>query len=86
MNGPSYARTIPVTVRIGYWLVAESFDRAMPEEHNRVMTDALADRCFAPHPSNERRLRSEGIGPPTISPGVTERTTSRLPAAHCSRR
>lgn len=38
-----------------------SFDRAMPEEHNRVLIDALADRCLAPHESNAELLRAEGI-------------------------
>jgi UDP-N-acetylglucosamine 2-epimerase (non-hydrolysing) len=39
-----------------------SFDRAMPEEHNRIVIDALADRCLAPHESNARLLRREGVG------------------------
>ena len=38
-----------------------SFDRAMPEEHNRVMIDALADRCLVPHPRNAELLRAEGV-------------------------
>jgi UDP-N-acetylglucosamine 2-epimerase (non-hydrolysing) len=38
-----------------------SFDRAMPEEHNRVLIDQLADRCLAPHPSNAGLLEREGI-------------------------
>lgn len=38
-----------------------SFDRAMPEEHNRVLIDALAERCLAPHPSNAELLEREGI-------------------------
>ncbi|QGG97111.1 UDP-N-acetylglucosamine 2-epimerase (non-hydrolyzing) [Actinomarinicola tropica] len=38
-----------------------SFDRAMPEEHNRVLIDALADRCLAPHETNARLLEAEGI-------------------------
>ena len=43
-----------------------SFDRAMPEEHNRVLIDALADRCLAPHDSNARLLEQEGIDPKRI--------------------
>lgn len=39
-----------------------SYDRAMPEEHNRVLIDALADRCLAPHIANADALRREGIG------------------------
>jgi UDP-N-acetylglucosamine 2-epimerase (non-hydrolysing) len=39
-----------------------SFDRAMPEEHNRVVTDHLADLCCAPTDINVENLASEGIG------------------------
>lgn len=39
-----------------------SYDRAMPEEHNRVLIDALSDRCLAPHPTNADILRREGVG------------------------
>ncbi len=38
-----------------------SYDRAMPEEHNRVLIDALADLCLAPHASNAEILQREGI-------------------------
>lgn len=38
-----------------------SYDRAMPEEHNRVLIDALADRCLAPHVSNAEALAREGV-------------------------
>ena len=38
-----------------------SFDRGMPEEHNRVLIDALAERCCAPHESNAELLEREGI-------------------------
>lgn len=38
-----------------------SYDRAMPEEHNRVLIDALADRCLAPHISNAEALEREGV-------------------------
>lgn len=43
-----------------------SFDRAMPEEHNRVLIDAIADRCLAPHESNAALLEAEGISPDRI--------------------
>lgn len=43
-----------------------SFDRAMPEEHNRVLIDALADRCLVPHESNALLLGREGISPDRI--------------------
>ncbi|MGB8860171.1 MAG: UDP-N-acetylglucosamine 2-epimerase, partial [Ilumatobacteraceae bacterium] len=38
-----------------------SYDRAMPEEHNRVLIDAIADLCLAPHQSNADLLQREGI-------------------------
>lgn len=39
-----------------------SFDRTMPEEHNRVATDHLADYLFTPSPDADKNLRNEGIG------------------------
>src|SRR4051794_2964209 len=39
-----------------------SFDRAMPEEHNRVVADHLADLCLAPTETNRANLPAEGIG------------------------
>jgi UDP-N-acetylglucosamine 2-epimerase (non-hydrolysing) len=38
-----------------------SFDRAMPEEHNRVLVDHLADLCLAPTPLNAANLAAESI-------------------------
>lgn len=38
-----------------------SFDRAMPEEINRVITDAISDLLFVSEPSGEHNLRREGI-------------------------
>jgi len=38
-----------------------SFDRRMPEEHNRVVADHLADLCCAPTEVNRSNLRDEGI-------------------------
>ena len=37
-----------------------SFDRAMPEEHNRILIDAISDRCLAPHPTNRGTARTRG--------------------------
>ncbi len=38
-----------------------SFDRAMPEEHNRVVIDHLADLCCAPTETSRANLLTEGI-------------------------
>jgi UDP-N-acetylglucosamine 2-epimerase (non-hydrolysing) len=38
-----------------------SFDRRMPEEHNRVVADHLSDLCLAPTDLNVTNLRTEGI-------------------------
>jgi UDP-N-acetylglucosamine 2-epimerase len=38
-----------------------SFDRAMPEEVNRMVTDCLADLLFTTEESGNRNLRREGI-------------------------
>lgn len=38
-----------------------SFDRSMPEEINRLVTDALADLLFTPSPDADENLLREGI-------------------------
>jgi len=38
-----------------------SFDRRMPEEHNRVIADHLSDLCLAPTDLNVANLAAEGI-------------------------
>lgn len=38
-----------------------SFDRSMPEEINRMVTDVLADYLFVTEPAGLRNLKSEGI-------------------------
>ncbi|MCL5808764.1 MAG: UDP-N-acetylglucosamine 2-epimerase (non-hydrolyzing) [Deltaproteobacteria bacterium] len=38
-----------------------SFDRTMPEEINRLLTDALADYLFTPSPDGDENLLREGI-------------------------
>jgi UDP-N-acetylglucosamine 2-epimerase (non-hydrolysing) len=38
-----------------------SFDRSMPEEINRIVTDAVSDLLFVTEPSGEENLRLEGI-------------------------
>ena len=43
-----------------------SFDRAMPEEINRVITDHLSDLLFVTEESGIRNLQNEGISPEAI--------------------
>ncbi|MCB1005445.1 MAG: UDP-N-acetylglucosamine 2-epimerase (non-hydrolyzing) [Acidimicrobiales bacterium] len=38
-----------------------SHDRAMPEEHNRVLVDHVADLCLAPTATSRANLAAEGI-------------------------
>jgi UDP-N-acetylglucosamine 2-epimerase (non-hydrolysing) len=38
-----------------------SFDRSMPEEINRIVTDRLADLLFTPSEDGDRNLLSEGV-------------------------
>ncbi len=40
-----------------------SFDRSMPEEINRLLTDQLADLLFTPSTDGDENLRREGIDP-----------------------
>jgi UDP-N-acetylglucosamine 2-epimerase (non-hydrolysing) len=43
-----------------------SFDRAMPEEINRLVTDAISDYLFVTERSGEENLRREGADPARI--------------------
>lgn len=43
-----------------------SFDRSMPEEINRIITDAIADYLFTPSPDGDEHLLQEGIPPEKI--------------------
>ncbi|MDQ0790770.1 UDP-N-acetylglucosamine 2-epimerase (non-hydrolyzing) [Streptomyces sp. B3I8] len=59
-----------------------SFDRRMPEESNRVLTDHLADVCCAPTEGNRRNLLKEGIPAERIvvtGNTVVEAVSSALP-------
>ena len=44
-----------------------SFDRAMPEEHNRLLTDMLSDLCCAPTRVNEQNLLASAIAASRIA-------------------
>lgn len=44
-----------------------SYDRRMPEEHNRIMIDHLADLCCAPTEQSRDNLIDEGIPPGRIA-------------------
>ncbi len=39
----------------------KSYDRTMPEEINRLLTDAISDYLFTPSPDADKNLRIEGI-------------------------
>jgi len=43
-----------------------SFDRTMPEEINRLVTDQIADRLFTPSADGDQNLLREGIAPERI--------------------
>ena len=44
-----------------------SFDRTMPEEQNRLLTDAISDYLFTPSPDADDNLKHEGIAQEKIS-------------------
>ena len=48
-----------------------SFDRSMPEEHNRVLTDHLADLLLAPTQVAVANLEAERITAPIVNTGNT---------------
>lgn len=43
-----------------------SFDRTMPEEINRIVTDSLSDILWTPSPDADRNLLGEGVEPKKI--------------------
>jgi len=45
-----------------------SYDRTMPEEINRIVTDSISDWLFTSEASAERNLRREGVPPERIHP------------------
>lgn len=55
-----------VAVKLGVKLIhveagLRSFDRTMPEEINRILTDSISDFLFCSEPSGIENLRNEGI-------------------------
>ncbi|MFD9631540.1 non-hydrolyzing UDP-N-acetylglucosamine 2-epimerase [Streptomyces violascens] len=61
-----------------------SYDRRMPEEHNRVLIDHLADVLCAATPGNAENLLAQGISPQRIQVTgntIVEAARSMLPAA-----
>lgn len=57
--------------RLGVFVVhleagLRSFDRDMPEEQNRVLTDQLADLLWTPSPDGDANLAQEGVDPARI--------------------
>ncbi len=60
-----------VAVKLGVKLIhveagLRSFDRTMPEEINRVLTDAISDLLFVTEQSGIDNLRKEGISPEKV--------------------
>jgi UDP-N-acetylglucosamine 2-epimerase (non-hydrolysing) len=54
-------------IRVGHVEAGlRSFDRTMPEEINRLLTDQLADILFTPSDDGDHNLRREGISPDKI--------------------
>ena len=43
-----------------------SFDRTMPEEINRIITDAIADILWTPSPDADQNLANEGVAPEKV--------------------
>ncbi|MEW5979038.1 MAG: UDP-N-acetylglucosamine 2-epimerase (non-hydrolyzing) [Acidobacteriota bacterium] len=58
------ARSRPLIAHVEAGL--RSFDRSMPEEINRLVTDALSDLLFITEPSARRNLTREGVPPKKI--------------------
>jgi UDP-N-acetylglucosamine 2-epimerase (non-hydrolysing) len=56
-----------LAVRVGHVEAGlRSFDRTMPEELNRLVTDQLADLLFTPSADGDENLKREGVAPEKI--------------------
>jgi UDP-N-acetylglucosamine 2-epimerase (non-hydrolysing) len=58
-----------------------SFDRTMPEEINRLVTDQLADLLFTPSEDGDENLRREGIPPKNLPRRQRHDRLARAPFA-----
>ena len=76
-------------VRVGHVEAGlRSFDRAMPEEINRLVTDQLADLLFTPSEDGDANLRREGVAEEKIfrvGNVMIDSLLTLLPAAQRSR-
>src|ERR1035437_8658554 len=74
-------------VRVGHVEAGlRSFDRTMPEEINRLLTDQLADLLFTPSEDGDFNLRNEGIPAEKIfrvGNVMIDSLVKLLPAAQC---
>ena len=75
-------------VRVGHVEAGlRSFDRTMPEEINRILTDRLADLLFTPSEDGDANLQNEGVGAEKIhrvGNVMIDSLVQLLPAAmHC---
>ncbi|MFO0863293.1 MAG: UDP-N-acetylglucosamine 2-epimerase (non-hydrolyzing) [Gemmataceae bacterium] len=64
-----------------------SFDRSMPEEINRILTDAMSDWLFVPEPAGVANLRREGVGESKIhyvGNVMIDTLAASLPRIHAS--
>ena len=77
-------------VRIGHVEAGlRSFDRSMPEEINRLVTDQLADMLFTPSEDGDTNLQREGIPAGKIfrvGNVMIDSLVKLLPAARCQNR
>jgi UDP-N-acetylglucosamine 2-epimerase (non-hydrolysing) len=63
-----------------------SFDRSMPEEINRIVTDSIADLLLTSEPSGETNLRREGVPAERIKfvgNVMIDTLLAQLPIARC---